>query len=247
LKEERVIESSEISPTGLPKWKIGTYEYTFHGAFLQILFERFYKAEYLVLDGGCGEGQFLEKLREDVCVVGMDIERENIKEAKKRYKGHLFVVGDLQHLPFKIQAFHLIFCRDVLEHITKRGKAISEMTFALRKKGVILISTTNLLNPAMLLDTLLPTKVSAKIIKKFKGPEYYERTSRFSPWEITKKLRENGLDVKIIMFGFPSIGKPWHARIDPPMIYRLWTVFDKITNFNLFRKFKEVIVAIARK
>ena len=244
--------SNEISFARLPKWKIGTYEYPFYRDFLEILVKKFSKAGYLVLDGGCGEGGFLEKLREDTYGVGLDIEREKIKEVnkRKRLKNRFFLIGDLLYLPFKKETFNFIFCRDVLEHVKSGEKTINELTFVLKKNGITIISTTNLLNPALLLDTLLPNKASAKIIKKLGGHEYSERTFRFFPWKIAKKLRQNELDVKLVMFGYPPIGKPWiyHLyNVKPPMIYYLWIALDKMTNFNLFRKFKEIIIAIARK
>ena len=197
----------EINFACLPKTGIGIYEYPSYWAFLEILFKRFNKAGYLVLDAGCGKGGFLKELREDTYGVGLDIERENVKEAKKGkgLKSRFFVIGDLEYLPFKMETFNIIFCRNVLEHVKNGEKSINELTFVLKKKGVILISTSNLLNPAILLDTLLPSNVSAKIIKKLGGPEYYERTFRFSPWAIVKKMRENELDVKLVMFGYPSI------------------------------------------
>ena len=252
LLRERAMGSNEINYARLPKRRIGTYEYPSYGDFLKILVKKFSKAGYLVLDAGCGDGRFLKNLREGTYGVELDIERENIKEAKKRkgLKNRFFVIGDLQYLPFKIETFNFIFCRDVLEHVKSGEKAIDELTFVLKKKAVILISTTNLLNPALLLDTLLPNKVSTKVIKKFGGYEYYERTFRFFPWKIIKKLRENELDVKVVMFGYPPIGKPgiYHLyNVKPPMMYYLWIALDRITNFNLLRKFKEVIVAIARK
>lgn len=244
--------SNEINFPRLPKWKIGTYEYPIYWDFLEIIVKKFSKAGYLVLDAGCGEGGFLKKLQEDTYGVGLDIERKNIKEAnkRKRLKNRFFVIGDLRCLPFKMETFNFIFCRDVLEHVKSGERAINEMAFVLKKNGVILISTTNFLNPALFLDTLIPHKVSAKIIKKLGGLEYYERTFRFFPWKIIKKLRQNELNVKIVMFGYPLIGKPWiyHLyNVKLPIMYYFWIVLDKFTNFGLFRKFKEIIVAIAQK
>jgi len=241
----------KISSVRFLKRKIGAYEYPFYRDFLEICFRKFSKAGCLVLDAGCGKGPFLKRLRKDVCGVGIDIERAGIKEAKKgkESKRRFLVRGDLQNLPFKTETFDIIFCQDVLEHVKEGKKAINEMAFVLKKNGVILISTSNLLNPAFLLDTLLPNKVCAKIIKKLGGPEHYERTRRFFPWKFIKELTESGLSVGLIMFGYPPIGKPWmyHHSVKPPMIYLPWIVFNKMTNFNFLREFKEVIVAIARK
>ncbi len=233
--------------------RIGMHEFPSYQDFLEIAFKKTSKAGYFFFDAGCGKGGFLAKLSEDIHGFGLDIEKENIIEAERKRKGsqnRFFVVGDLHYLPFKMETFNIICCRDVLEHVRSGEKVINEFTFVLKKNGICLISTTNLLNPAMLLDTLLPNKIGAKIIKRLGGPEYYERSHRFSPWKMIKKLRENELDFKLIMIGVPPIGKPWiyyNKDIKLPLLYYLWIVFDKITNFNLFKKFKEIIICIVRK
>ena len=127
----------EINFACLPKTRIGIYGYPSYWTFLEILFKKFNKAGYLVLDAGCGKGGFLKKLREDTYGVGLDIERENIKEAKngKGLKSRFFVIGDLEYLPFKMETFNIIFCRNVLEHVKNREKSINELTFVLKKKS----------------------------------------------------------------------------------------------------------------
>jgi len=238
----------EINFACLPKRRLGIYRFASYWVFLEILFEKFSKAGDLVLDAGCGKGGFLKKLREDTYGVGLDIERENIEEAKKGkgLKNLFFVIGDLEYLPFRMETFNIVFCRNVLEHIKNGEKGINEMTFVLKNNGVILISTSNLLSPAMLLDTLLPKNVSAKIIKKLGGPEYYERIFRFFPFKLVKKLRENGLQVKVVMFGYPQMGKPWIYRNNActklPMVYYPWIIFDRMTNLALFRNFKLMMI-----
>lgn len=238
----------------LPKWKLGAYEYPSYRGYLKILFDNYNRLGYSVLDAGCGKGGFLLNVEKNACGVGLDIKRENIEEAKK-VKGlkTFFVVGDLQYLPFKNGTFHIILCRDVLEHIKNAEKVIDQFILVLKKRGLILISTTNLLNPAMLSDTLLPSNVSAKIIKKLGGPDYYERNFRFSPWSIIKKFRQNNFDVKLAMFGIPTVGNPRtrslysSSNVKLPLIYYFWIVLNKLTNFAQLRAFKEVMVTIAWK
>ncbi|MFX0204879.1 MAG: class I SAM-dependent methyltransferase [Candidatus Hodarchaeota archaeon] len=250
--------SKEATQTCFPKpfeirtHRLGIYEFPSYQAFLEIICKRISRTGYLFFDAGCGPGAFLAKLPENIYAVGLDFEKK-IREAQKKRKGpqnRFFVVGDLHYLPFKMETFNIICCRDVLEHIRCGKKVLDEFTFVLKKNGVILISTTNLLNPVMLLDTLIPSNISAKIIKKLGGPDYDERNYRFSPWKLIKKLRENELDVALVMFGVPPLLKPssyYTNNVWLPIRYYPWIVLDKITNFNLFKKFKEMIIAIARK
>ena len=60
--------------------------------------------EYALLDAGCGEGyylgQLLNQIKSRVNAFGMDISKEAIKLAAKRYRKSFFVVGSIAQLPF---------------------------------------------------------------------------------------------------------------------------------------------------
>ena len=239
---ESTMESNDTGYAELPKEKIGVYEFPSFWKSLSMLFQKSVKAEHLVLDAGCGKGEFLKSPREGTYHVGLDIERKNIRKAMQRRGACAFVLGDVQSLPFRKETHDFVFCRDVLEHVKSCEKTIKAFSFVLKEKGVALISTTNILNPWLFLDTLLPHRVSGKIIKKLGGGEYSERDFRFSPWKIIKTLRENKLEPELMMFGIPFPRFDKHS-----IIYYLWITLDKLTNFNPFRRFKEVIVVIARK
>lgn len=66
----------------------------------------------LILDVGCGEGSHLQKIVEEcnppVTGIGIDISREGIVLASKRYQNSMWVVGDLAKSPFNDQSFHVI-------------------------------------------------------------------------------------------------------------------------------------------
>jgi 23S rRNA (guanine745-N1)-methyltransferase len=57
-----------------------------------------------VLDAGCGEGYYIGRLRERaggvVRCFGLDVAKEGVRLAAKRYLGVSFVVGDVARLPF---------------------------------------------------------------------------------------------------------------------------------------------------
>ena len=68
-----------------------------------------------VLDAGCGEGYYLDRLqralasRQDVCYIGLDVSKEAIRMAAKRCGQLFFVVGDVkQRLVMGGGAFHAI-------------------------------------------------------------------------------------------------------------------------------------------
>nr|WP_246041982.1 methyltransferase domain-containing protein [Robertmurraya kyonggiensis] len=66
--------------------------------------------QYLVLDAGCGEGSHLLKIMEKQVFigVGLDISKEGIQMAAKRYRHPLWIVGDLANLPIEDSKFHTI-------------------------------------------------------------------------------------------------------------------------------------------
>lgn len=236
-----------------PVRHLGSYEYPFRGGKLQLLFETYLSESCIVLDAGCGPtGRYVSNLPPDAWGVGLDIHRENVAKSKKANtsKNVSFIVSDIQNLPFIDNTFDLIVCYDVLEHMEEPDNAVKELASVLKKRGRLLITTSNLFNPALLIDTLLPNIISEKIIQRFGGPTYYERSYRFNPWNLVKKIRKCGLSVKLLMFGYPPIGKPWLYEVQrqkPTKIFYLWIVFDKLTNIKLLKKFKEIMLAIAKK
>ena len=68
-----------------------------------------------ILDAGCGEGYYLDRLRNTLdpsqngCYIGIDISKEAIRMAAKRYRRSLFVVADVkQRLVLADHVFHAI-------------------------------------------------------------------------------------------------------------------------------------------
>ena len=68
-----------------------------------------------ILDAGCGEGYYLDRLQrarvsqQVGCYIGLDVSKEAIRMAAKRYDQLFFVVADVkQRLPVPDAAFHAI-------------------------------------------------------------------------------------------------------------------------------------------
>jgi len=243
---------------GIDYWYLGSYKYPFYQSQLRILFRSHIKNSLLILEAGCGpDGGYLAETPENIQGVGLDISRKNIENSIKMAKAigknkPLFVIGDIRKMPFHEDAFDVIICQDVLEHVKGKQAGIRELAFSLKRGGKILISTTNSFSPEMFIDDILPTNVSNGIIRAFGGDSsYYERQGRLNPWNIRKKLNESGMRVnKILMTGFPSVGKPWvdrYLQVKPSIIFHLWIFFDKLTDIYFFENFKENIIVVAEK
>lgn len=243
-------------PNDYPElWNLGSYKYPLYRSKLYSLFQHSIRKSSTVLDAGCGDkGGYLITIPENVEAFGLDADSKNVKksmETARTLQLHKlsFVVGDLENIPFRRNAFDVIICCDVLEHVKNSEKAIKELAFSLKTGGVLLACTTNAFNPAMLVDRILPKKISATIIRRF-GAHHYERTRRLDPWNFAEKLNKHGLKLeKLLMFGYPPFGRPWiyhYSEVKPPMIFHFWILFDKLTNGNFLEKFKEEMLAVAK-
>ncbi|MFD0869912.1 methyltransferase domain-containing protein [Paenibacillus residui] len=67
----------------------------------------------MVVDLGCGEGSHLQKILNErihpaMTGFGLDISKEAINLASKRYENHIWLVSDLAKLPFRDDSFHVI-------------------------------------------------------------------------------------------------------------------------------------------
>jgi ubiquinone/menaquinone biosynthesis C-methylase UbiE len=103
-----------------------------------------------VLDAGTGTGRFAIHLaKKGVKVVALDGSREMILVAQKKSKRNgiedeiYFVVGDVENLPFKTEAFDGLCSIYVLIHFISRDKIISEFSRIVKIGGIIVFDVPN--------------------------------------------------------------------------------------------------------
>lgn len=132
------------------KWNLGNED--------RDLFEREQKSlEYIkqhkaakeILDVGCGDGLFMDKLRDalsdrkKVAIWGVDYSKYKLKKAEE--KGHKVKWCDLEKgLPFEDNTFDVIYAAELIEHLYNPDFFLEECYRVLRKGGVVIISTPNL-------------------------------------------------------------------------------------------------------
>jgi SAM-dependent methyltransferase len=104
-------------------------------------------ARVLELGAGPGLSSFFLSQR-GYRVVGVDISRLLLKEVSSQMTSNLkIVVGDVLELPFSSSSFDTVTSLYLLEHVTDVEKALLEMMRVLRKEGLLLIRSPNLLSP----------------------------------------------------------------------------------------------------
>lgn len=223
-------------------WRIGNYQY----AFYRYSVESACKGKYgnCILDAGCGERvSSLSKFPQDSEFVGVDINKQALIRSKTEAKGkYEYVLSSLSALPFKTKSFSLVVCVDVLEHVKDKTEFVEEISRVILPKGFFIGSTTNMLNPFMLVDTLLPKQFVASL-ERIVG-KHYDRHKRLTMKGLTRLINQFGFTCKLAIYGFPPI-QPWvyhHQHKRFTWYARLWILFDRLALSSL----KENMVFVAR-
>ncbi len=106
------------------------------------------QTERKVLDAGSGFGQYVFRMARknpQWQITGLDVKKEQMADCnlffeKIGLKNAQFEVADLTKLDYE-QAFDLILCVDVMEHIEADVKVLENFQRALKPGGMLLIST----------------------------------------------------------------------------------------------------------
>lgn len=109
---------------------------------LRPLFEKYSRAGSLMLEGGCGMGNYLTyySLR-GWRVIGLDFAQKTLKNLRRRQNHLDLCAGDVSHLPFADETFDLYYSGGVVEHFEGGAeKSLREARRVLKKDGVLLIS-----------------------------------------------------------------------------------------------------------
>lgn len=99
------------------------------------------QADSKLLDAGCGTGAMLEEISSKFRLVyGADGSPESIKFCKKRDLTNVKLVDFEKRLPYQANYFDAIVCLDVLEHVKKDSKLLSEFYRILRAGGKLYLT-----------------------------------------------------------------------------------------------------------
>ena len=124
----------------------------------------------IILDAGSGEGGMfakskLNKKGKRKLLMGIDLSIKRNPYLDKRF------VGNLERLPFDDETFDIILCEWVTEHLKNPYLVFEEFSHVLKKNGVLVIITVNILNPLVLFGKLIPNNIKNMILKRLLSVE----------------------------------------------------------------------------
>lgn len=118
-------------------------------------FSKKYIKNKTILDVGCWTGRytsFASKYAKKA--VGVDPSHEAINDARREIPQASFLVGAVNHLPFKDKSFDAVIFLAVLEHIPEgtESQALIEIHRVLKQNGYLILETPNKHPLSILLD-----------------------------------------------------------------------------------------------
>ncbi|OGV89162.1 hypothetical protein A2Z41_02375 [Microgenomates group bacterium RBG_19FT_COMBO_39_10] len=99
-----------------------------------------HKTKGRILEIGCGAGRMAKAVkfyRPDLDVLGIDLSKRAIDEAKRDSQGVKFFPGNVYQLPFKDESFEAVLIFDLLEHLEDPQKALHEVYRVLKPEGIL--------------------------------------------------------------------------------------------------------------
>jgi len=162
------------------------------------LFQRYATPGSTMLEGGCGQGQYVAYYSaRNVKVVGLDFAQQTLQRLRDRVPNLKLCAGDVAALPFPDDTFDLYYSGGVVEHFEGGPeRAIAEARRVLKTGGVLLISVPYL---NLLRRGLSPFR--AKVWKRVKDAAIDVREDSkffqyiYSTREFEAMLRQAGLRV----------------------------------------------------
>jgi len=106
------------------------------------LFRRVLKPGVVMLEGGCGRGQYVAYYgAKGATVIGLDFAREWLRAAHDEMPSLKLCAGDVGALPFPDHSFDVYYSGGVVEHFERGAeRALAEARRVLKPDGVLLLS-----------------------------------------------------------------------------------------------------------
>ncbi len=137
--------SEDEGATASIRYLVNPVRFNYFNNLLKTNFKSGYKNRK-ALDVGCGGGLLSEELSKiGLNVTGVDPSKESIRIAREHAMNSGLGIEYRQsygeELPFDNDTFDMVFCCDVLEHVSDVRKVISEIARVLKKGGLFFFDT----------------------------------------------------------------------------------------------------------
>jgi len=205
------------------------------------------KRGYRIMDVGGGLGYISLYCAKERCeVYHVDIDKNLIHRAKEissKYgvKDINYIRASAENLPFIQEFLDVVFCGEVLEHLSEDEKAIRDANRVLKPSGLYIITTPNYnALPYILLRNLpyslrllifnlfkVNVKYHAEIIGKRLRGHLAHRRCGYIREELELKLMRNGFEIEGSK-GFGFLMPRVIASKIPPLVYKLIHAFGSI-------------------
>ena len=180
-----------------------------------------------VIDIGCGTGEMLEVLQKhQLQAYGLDFSFKMLEAIAKNNINHrlLLINGEIEALPFKDDSFDGIICAGVIEYLNEDQKALQEIARILKRGGFAIITLSNRLSPARILEPIAHSLLGQKIKRWIKKALLRKQSMLYPPFRthiprsFDKKAQDAGLKkVEHNFFHFSPV--PWPLNRLVPRFY----------------------------
>jgi len=187
------------------------------------------------LDYGCGEGEFISKIKNKVkSVYGFDVDPKKINFVKEKYPFvKLKKIKIKAKLPYKNNFFDAVSMFHVLEHVDSEKKAIEEIYRVLKPGGTLYLAS-----PYNGLFTWADTanlryrfpKLHKWFLELIHSKEEYER--RF--------VNKDGIG----LYGDCTASRTWHHHYTEEEVKKLLSKKFKIEKFHKFSLFHPFLLVL---
>ena len=98
-----------------------------------------------LLDAGCGDGVQLQGLirMEGLEISGIDYNSVRTGRVNQKFQNVKLICGDLLHMPFKLEAFDIVLCSQVIEHVFQDDLLLKALGTILKMRGLLILGTPN--------------------------------------------------------------------------------------------------------
>jgi len=201
-----------------------------------------------VLDVGCGNGRWVDRVPGAESYVGVDLNVAMLSEARERYPEARFVRGDMSRLPFGDGSFDgVISMFSAMGHLSPEHQEamVDEVWRVLRPGGLAVLTNGNSWSPFALLTTLTGGRVRIEGVRVRVHSSTSERfTNLLERFRILRMetYDHSYLPLTPIKFAACLVGRDFR-----PAYADLMSLFDLCRYVPTLRGFGKQIVAICEK